>query len=116
MAPRRKSSSMSAEHKRALAQGREQSRVVRNYLEALEQNRPKRDPARWSASELAPGLKEPAKFIRDHKIGWPVYGLTPQRRLSWWFNTSMEQFSLLGEAGVEIRQITPGAVRGPPCK
>ncbi|HEX4777195.1 MAG TPA: hypothetical protein VFW74_10530 [Acidimicrobiia bacterium] len=33
---------MTAEHKQALAQGREQSRAVRNYLEALEQNRPRR--------------------------------------------------------------------------
>jgi hypothetical protein len=33
---------MTAEHKRALAQGRDQSRAVRNYLEALEQHRPKR--------------------------------------------------------------------------
>jgi hypothetical protein len=77
--------------------------------------RPMRDPSRWSASALVPGLADPAKFIRDQKIGWPVYALTPQRRLSWWFNTSMEQFSLLAEAGVEIRQILPGAVRGPAC-
>ena len=33
---------MSASHKAALAQGREEGRVVRRYLEALEQNRPKR--------------------------------------------------------------------------
>lgn len=33
---------MSAEHKAALAAGRESSRAVRAYLEALEQNKPKR--------------------------------------------------------------------------
>lgn len=33
---------MSAEHKAALAEGREQSRAVRNYLEALETVKPKR--------------------------------------------------------------------------
>lgn len=33
---------MSAEHKAALAEGREQGRAVRSYLEALEANRPKR--------------------------------------------------------------------------
>ncbi|MHB1488583.1 MAG: hypothetical protein ACYCZM_13720, partial [Acidimicrobiales bacterium] len=33
---------MTSEHKEALAIGREQSRAVRRYLEALEQNRPKR--------------------------------------------------------------------------
>lgn len=42
MPPRRKATTMTAEHKRALAQGREQSRAVRNYLEALEAHRPKR--------------------------------------------------------------------------
>jgi hypothetical protein len=33
---------MSDEHKAALALGREQGRIVRQYLEALEQHRPKR--------------------------------------------------------------------------
>ena len=33
---------MSEEHKAALAEGREQGRVVRRYLEALESQRPKR--------------------------------------------------------------------------
>ncbi len=35
-------SAMSAEHKQALAVGREESRAVRRYLEALEAHRPKR--------------------------------------------------------------------------
>ena len=34
--------SMSAEHKAALAEGRAEGRAVKAYLEALEQNRPKR--------------------------------------------------------------------------
>jgi len=33
---------MSSEHKEALALGREQSRVIKRYLEALEQSRPRR--------------------------------------------------------------------------
>jgi hypothetical protein len=33
---------MTAEHKAALAEGRNQGRAVRKYLEALEENRPKR--------------------------------------------------------------------------
>jgi hypothetical protein len=33
---------MSNEHKQALAQGRDQGRAVRNYLEALEAHKPKR--------------------------------------------------------------------------
>jgi hypothetical protein len=72
MPPRRKSTSMSAEHKRALAQGREQSRVVRNYLEALEQNRPKRGRKRTPESikkqltEIKAGLRDASAFERVH--------------------------------------------------
>src|SRR5258708_13943465 len=39
---KRAKTSMSEEHKAALALGREQGRVVRQYLEALEQHKPKR--------------------------------------------------------------------------
>ena len=39
MAPKRE---MSEEHKAALAEGRRQGRAVRDYLEALEQQRPRR--------------------------------------------------------------------------
>jgi hypothetical protein len=41
---------MSDEHKQALAEGREQGRGVRLYLEALEKNRPKRGRKRTSGS------------------------------------------------------------------
>ena len=41
MAAARKST-MTAEHKRALAQGRAEGRAVRAYLEALDQNRPRK--------------------------------------------------------------------------
>jgi hypothetical protein len=44
-------SSMSSEHKQALAEGREQSRAVRRYLDALEANKPKRGRRR-SASGI----------------------------------------------------------------
>jgi hypothetical protein len=40
--PRAAKSSMSDEHKHALAVGREESRAVRRYLEALEAHKPKR--------------------------------------------------------------------------
>jgi hypothetical protein len=39
---------MSAEHKQALAVGREESRAVRRYLEALEAHKPKRGRRRTS--------------------------------------------------------------------
>ena len=41
---------MSDEHKAALAEGREQGRVVRRYLEALESHRPKRGRPRTPES------------------------------------------------------------------
>lgn len=41
---------MSDEHKAALAKGRTQSRAVRNYLEALEANKPKRGRKRTPES------------------------------------------------------------------
>lgn len=43
-------SAMSAEHKQALAVGREESRAVRRYLEALEAHKPKRGRKRTSES------------------------------------------------------------------
>lgn len=39
---KRKKTTMTADHKRALAAGREQGRAVRKYLEALDSNRPRR--------------------------------------------------------------------------
>jgi hypothetical protein len=41
---------MSAEHKAALAEGRNQGRAVRKYLEALEENKPKRGRKRTADS------------------------------------------------------------------
>ena len=49
-ASKRKRSPMSNEHKQALAEGREQGRGVRLYLEALDKNRPKRGRKRTSDS------------------------------------------------------------------
>jgi hypothetical protein len=46
--PRATKSSMSDEHKHALAVGREESRAVRRYLEALEAHKPKRGRRRTS--------------------------------------------------------------------
>jgi hypothetical protein len=46
----RKATKMTAEHKAALAAGREQSRAVKDYLEALEANKPRRGRKRTPAS------------------------------------------------------------------
>jgi hypothetical protein len=51
MAPAKKQSrSMSAAHKKALAQGRSEGAAVRRYLEALEYSRPRRGRPRTAAS------------------------------------------------------------------
>ncbi len=50
MAAARRKTTMTNEHKRALAQGRAAGRAVRNYLEALDQNRPRRGRPRTPAS------------------------------------------------------------------
>jgi hypothetical protein len=47
---RRSKAPMSSQHKAALAEGREQGRAVRRYLEALEMNRPKRGRKRTAES------------------------------------------------------------------
>ena len=49
-APKKRQRTMSDEHKAALAEGREQGRVVRRYLEALESHRPKRGRKRTPES------------------------------------------------------------------
>jgi hypothetical protein len=46
----RKATKMSAQHKAALAEGRAHSRAVRDYLEALELNRPRRGRKRTADS------------------------------------------------------------------
>jgi len=48
--PAKKKRSMSAEHKAALAVGRQQGRIVRDYLEALEAYKPKRGRKRTPAT------------------------------------------------------------------
>jgi len=50
MAVKAKKTPMSAAHKQALAEGREQSRVVRDYLDALEAHKPKRGRKRTAES------------------------------------------------------------------
>ena len=53
MATRKKSTGMSDAHKAALAEGRDQGRKVRQYLEALETSRPKRGRKRTPDSIAA---------------------------------------------------------------
>src|SRR5437588_24420 len=50
MPAKAKKTAMTAAHKQALAEGREQSRVVRDYLDALEAHKPKRGRKRTAES------------------------------------------------------------------
>jgi len=59
-APKSTKSAMSVQHKQALAQGREESRSVRRYLEALEAHKPKRGRKR-----TAGGIETRLRQIED---------------------------------------------------
>jgi len=69
------------------------------------------DPAAWTSAKLASGFSDPAAFIAKWGIGYPSFVTSPQRKLSWWFNTSMLQFGLLRDAGIKIPVLQPGAVQ-----
>jgi hypothetical protein len=71
MATKRKRTPMSDEHKAALAEGRNQGRSVRRYLEALEAHKPKRGRKRTSDSIQK----------RLDKIDGELAGADPLKRL-----------------------------------
>lgn len=82
-----------------------------SYVTFLDQTRPQRDPATVMADDLAEGLRDPEKYIADNEIGYPRHNTSPQRKLSWWFNSSLAQFGLLQEAGIGVPELRPGAVQ-----
>jgi hypothetical protein len=63
MAAKAKKTPMSAAHKQALAEGREQSRVVRDYLDALEAHKPKRGRKR-TADNVKKNLAEVNQMLK----------------------------------------------------
>ncbi len=75
-----------------------------------DQTRPRRDPATWTSEALADGVGDPAGFIEEQHIGWPVHNVLPRRKLSWWFNPGLEVFGLLRSAGIEMPAIEGGQV------
>ena len=77
----------------------------------IDQTRTNRDPANWTSDALAPGLSDAAKFISDNKIGYPDHSNTPERRLSWWFNSGLLDWGLLADAKVRIPTLRPGQVQ-----
>jgi len=80
-----------------------------------EETRLRRDPAAWSSEELAAGASDPATFIEENRIGFPLHKNMPMRRISWWFNVAMLQFRLLSDAGVTVPELAPGAVQPAGC-
>lgn len=92
---------MSNEHKAALAQGRSESRAVRNYLEALDAHRPKRGRKRTPESI--------AKKIE--KIDSEIDEATPVRRVE----LVQERMDLTDElasleAGADLSELEAGFV------
>jgi hypothetical protein len=89
-ARRRTKPEMSAQHKQALALGREEGRAVRQYLEALEAHKPKRGRKRTAA-----GIENRLKEI-DSRLG----SADPLARV----HLVQEQFDLQSE--LEVRDDT----------
>jgi hypothetical protein len=101
MATKRKRTPMSDEHKAALAEGRNQGRAVRRYLEALEAHKPKRGRKRTSDSIQK----------RLDKIDGELAGADPLKRLQ----LIQERIDLLDEletagAKVDLSELETGFV------
>jgi hypothetical protein len=77
--------------------------------------RPKRAPSAWGPDELAEGLRDPKHFLLEKRIGFPLYVNNPGRRLSWWFNSSLESWGLLEDARVVEERLAPGRIKGKGC-
>ena len=84
----RRATKMSAEHKAALARGREATRAVRAYLDALEAGRPKRGRKR-SPESIQKQLDDIAILIRDASAFERLNLLAETERL----RTSLEQLA-----------------------
>jgi hypothetical protein len=76
-----------------------------------DQTRPKRDPAVAAAGDLSGGVSHPESYIHENKIGFTSHANSPQRRLSWWFNTSLLEQGLLLDAGVSIPTLQTPAIQ-----
>ena len=101
MAPARK---MTAEHKAALAKGREQANTVRAYLDALEANRPKRGRKRTPESI--------AKRIAAIEVQYETAGsLTALQLLQERKNLEAELAALNRNAGRDLDKLRKGFVK-----
>jgi hypothetical protein len=75
-----------------------------------DQARPHRDPSTWTADDLAQGLADPKTFIHDNNIGNVSHNVSPARKISWWFNESLEEFGILRTAGVAVPTLKTGTI------
>ncbi|MDQ1466460.1 MAG: hypothetical protein QOH10_875 [Actinomycetota bacterium] len=101
MAPARK---MTAEHKAALAKGREQANAVRAYLEALEANKPKRGRKRTPESI--------AKRVAAIDVQYETAGsLTALQLLQERKNLEAELAAMRGNAGPDIDKLRRAFVK-----
>ncbi len=81
----------------------------------VSETRARRNPLVWKSSELAAGASDPAKFIKDQKIGYPQHQLAPLRKIGWWFNMSILQFGLLSQAKISLTEAKPGRIQPASC-
>jgi hypothetical protein len=78
MPAKAKKTAMTAAHKQALSEGREQSRVVRDYLDALEAHKPKRGRKR-TAESVKKNLTEVNQSLKS-SVGSSRLELIQRRR------------------------------------
>src|SRR5450432_2466452 len=95
---------MTAEHKAALAKGREQANAVRAYLEALEANRPKRGRKRTPESI--------AKRMTAIDVQYETAGsLTALQLLQERKNLETELVAMSNETGPDLDKLRRGFVK-----
>lgn len=87
----------------------------------LHHSRHPRDPRQMTPTRVQEGWANGEAtgqdaWIERNKIGWPVHEAAPSRKLSWWFNTSMLQFSLLEEAGIQVPELRAGYIQDKGCR
>ncbi|HRK01073.1 MAG TPA: right-handed parallel beta-helix repeat-containing protein, partial [Oligoflexia bacterium] len=71
----------------------------------------------WSVNNganLAPAVGNPGWF-NTNRIGYQQYSSNPQRKFSWWFNSSMNDFKLIGDTGINLDTVRAGFVQGTGC-
>jgi len=63
------------------------------------------------AASVTGGPETYAAYIAKYGVGYPRWAISPQRKLSWWFNSSILQFGLLKDAGLAVPSAGAGFVQ-----